>query len=100
MDNLKILVFIVGGVFLAGAVALGFEMFFAPKFEQVRREVYEESLSYNRGKVEHLNRLCYKLRTAEDGHRDALAAMIRTEAATYEMARLPADLQSCVRSAQ
>ncbi len=82
-------------------VALLYTKILAPEYETVRRDVYEGSLSYNRGKVEHLNRLCFQLRTAEsEGHRTALSATIRTEASTYEFDRLPNDLQGCVRQAE
>ncbi len=82
-------------------VTLGYQKILAPEFEKVRRDVYEESLSYNRGKVEHLNWLCRDFRLSEEeGHRSVLAATIRTEVSTYQFERLPTDLQGCARQAE
>ena len=92
---------ILAAVLLLPFVALGYTKFFAPQYEQVRREIYEESKAYNQGKVEHLGRLCRSMRLAKnEGHRSVTAAAIRTEAVTYDQSRLPNDLRDCVQEAQ
>lgn len=87
-----------GAIFGLTYGSLGMQQFFGPKFEQVRRDIYEESWSYNRGKVEHLNRLRLEyLNSENEGHKSALRSVILNEVAAFDRDRLPADLQQFVR---
>lgn len=93
---------VLGGLLLLAFGGTMFDLkmkeFFAPKYEQVRRDVYEESWSYNRGKVEHLNRLRLEYVASDNkNHKAVLRQVILNEVAAYDRDRLPDDLQAFVR---
>lgn len=72
---------------------------FSPRREAVRREVFENTPSYVNGKRQYLARLHHEWENADAGHREAICALARSEAATVDAALLPADLRAweCAR---
>mgnify|MGYP001573481623 CR=1 FL=1 len=83
-------------------VALGNEFFlyqyFAPKFEGVRRQVFEETKSYNQGMIQELENMQFQYEQADDKHKPALAKIILHRAADYDEARLPLHLRTFINS--
>ena len=83
-----------------GWIAQGNDFFlyktFAPKYEQVRRETFEQSKAYNQGMVQELQNMQFSYIQADDEHKAALASIIRHRAADYDLDRLPPDLRSFV----
>jgi hypothetical protein len=85
-------------VFVGGLVGLGYYKFFAPKFEDARREVFENTRSYNQAKVQELAK--YKLEyetTQDEGAKKALANVIRHKFADYNDSRLPYGLKTFLK---
>ncbi len=71
---------------------------FAPEYEQVRRETFEESKAYNQGMIQELQNMQFEYVQASDEHKAALADLILHRAADYDMddVRVPSDLQAFV----
>jgi hypothetical protein len=66
---------------------------FAPKYEQVRRETFEQSKAYQQGMVQELRAMQFQYVQASPEHQDALRAVILHRAADYDPERLPSDLR-------
>ena len=71
--------------------------FFAPKYEQVRRETFEQTKSYNQGMIQELQNMQFQSLQADTNHQDALAAIILHRAADYPADKLPADLYQFIQ---
>ena len=68
--------------------------YFAPKFESVRRQVFEETKSYNQGMIQELQNMQFDYqRTTDKNAKAALAQIILHRAADYDEDHLPADLR-------
>jgi hypothetical protein len=66
---------------------------FAPKYEEVRRDTFEQSQAYVQGKITNLNRLRMNYESANsDAHRCAIRATALHEASTATENTLPDDL--------
>lgn len=63
--------------------------------EETRRQIYEESASYNQGTVLDLSNLCRQWATADAAGRPAIADTIRLRAASFQ-GELPASVKSCL----
>lgn len=88
MKPLLIAIAVVLGAFLllAGANLLGLEWarFFSPKWENVRRNVFEETQSYNRGIAQQLAKAMREYQATPDSSKAALRAVIAVQYADYE----------------
>lgn len=69
---------------------------FAPKYEAVRRETFEQSKAYNQGQVQELQNMQFEYVRSKPEQQAALASIILQRAADYDEARLPQDLRSFV----
>lgn len=94
---------IVGGVLTLGAVTWGvayhdliFTSFFAPKFENVRRNTFEQSKSFRTGAVQELQNMQFEYIKAAPEHKKALADIIRHRAIEVPADAMPTDLQSFI----
>jgi len=65
---------------------------FAPKYEQVRRETFEQSKAYNDGMVQELESMRLDYTKANDEQKAALASVILHRSAAYQCERMPYDL--------
>ena len=84
--------------FLATGGELAIYKFWAPKQENVRRQVFENTQSYVQGKIEYLTRLEYQYKTAETpDSKGALKSLIISEASNIDNDKLPPELQSFIR---
>ena len=88
----------VGGAILLGGlgfVAVGYVLsvssVMSPRFEQVRRETFEQSKSYRQGMIQELQSMQFQYETASPEHKIALASIILRRAADFQ--DLPPDLQ-------
>ena len=70
--------------------------FWAPKYRDAQREVFEQSQSWVQGKVSHLTRLRLSYEGAQGAQREALRRTILTEAATVDTDDLPGALQTFI----
>lgn len=81
-------------IFGTGLFDLAYQRYFGVRKENVRREVFEESRSYNQAKVQELAK--YKLeyeRATNKVEKQALEGVIRHKFADYNDDRLPIELQ-------
>lgn len=74
--------------------------YFAPKQENVRRQVFENTQSYTQGKIQNIDKECFDFHAAEGAQKKAFAAEIRNEATTIDLGKLPADEQACIAEAR
>ena len=65
---------------------------FAPKYEQVRREVFEQSKAYNQGMIQELQNMQFQYIQADEAHKGALASIILHRVADFPVDKLPVDL--------
>ncbi len=70
---------------------------FAPAYEQVRRETFEQTKSYNQGMIQELQNMQFEYAKAAPEQKDALASIILHRAADYDMDKLPPDLRQFVQ---
>ena len=69
---------------------------FAPKYEAVRRETFEESKAYNQGMVQELQSMQFQYVQADAEHKKALASVILHRAADYPRDKMPEGLRAFV----
>lgn len=69
---------------------------FAPKYERVRRETFEQTKSYNQGMIQELQNMQFEYVKADPEQKDALASIILHRVADYDMDKLPPDLRQFV----
>lgn len=74
--------------------------FFAPKQENVRREVYTNTQSYKQGNTQRLNTLCSQVDTADDSHKALLNDIISHEFADWNSDAVPDYLRGCLARAR
>jgi hypothetical protein len=87
-------------IVVAFAMELGgleWNKFFAPRKENVRRQVFEQTKSYNQAKLQELvkYRLEY-MRTDDAIEKSAIASTIRLGFADYNVDELPLELQTFI----
>lgn len=70
---------------------------FAPKYEQTRREVFEQTKSYTQGMIQELSNMRFEYVKASPEHQAALASVILRRAADFDETRLPPDLAQFIR---
>lgn len=70
---------------------------FAPKYEAVRRETFEQSKAYRQGMVQELQSMQFQYVQADDAHKQALADIILHRAADVDPTILPADLSAFIQ---
>lgn len=100
---MKSILAIAGGVLGVGALTWGvayhdliFTSFFAPKYENVRRNTFEQSKSFRTGAVQELQNMQFEYIKASPEHKQALADIIRHRAAEVPADAMPTDLQSFI----
>jgi hypothetical protein len=71
---------------------------FAPRYEQVRRETFEQSKAYNQGMAQQLQAMQFDYVRASSDEKDALAQIILHRVADYDESKLPADLRQFLAS--
>jgi hypothetical protein len=71
----------------------------APKYEEARRETFENSSAFIRGKQQYLSRLYGEWSQADDAHRGALCSVARNEAVALDPKFIPNNLKEweCVK---
>ncbi len=87
---------VVGLAALVGLTYLSFQLyaFYNPKYEEVRRETYEQSRAFNEGMVRDLENLKMQYQTAAPDQQAGLRAVILHRFSVYPTDRLPPDLQA------
>ena len=70
--------------------------YFSPKREAVRRQVFEESHSYNAGTWQSMRKYQLEYVKATPSQKDAIASIALQEINGYDEAKLPADVRAFV----
>jgi len=99
-DGLKIVGLIfVGIVLLVGLIFGGIWLSSVtlPWQESIRREVYEESLAFVRGKNQRLLTLCVEYRDAAKTHKTSLRSLFIHESAEMPDDKMTPDVLNCKR---
>jgi hypothetical protein len=93
-------VFVAGGIdFLATGESFLMYKYWAPKQENVRREVFENTDSFVRGKIAHIAQLELDYEQSQStAQKGALRRMVLTEAAEVDNSKLPASEQEFISS--
>ena len=85
LSTIAALVLFLGLVWLATGNIFFLYKFFAPKYEGVRRQVFEQTKSYNQGMIQELQNMQFAYLQADTNHQAALASIILHRAADYDM---------------
>jgi len=95
---------VVGGVLTLGAVTWGiayheliFTSFFAPKFENVRRNTFEQSKSFRDGSIQELENMRFEYVKASPEHKVALKDIIIHRATEVPEDALPQNLYNFIQ---
>ena len=70
--------------------------FWAPKQEAVRREVFEQTKSYNQGMIQELQNMQFEYVKADKTQQAALRSIILHRAADFPEDKMPSDLRSFI----
>jgi hypothetical protein len=98
--GLVLMIALYGFGFLATGGDLAIYKFWAPKQENARRQVFENTQSYVQGKIQNISQECFAYQSADGTQKAALAGEIRNEAATIDLDKLPTNERSCVSEAR
>lgn len=71
---------------------------FAPKYEQVRRETFEQSKAYNQGLQQEIENMQFEYIKANKEQKLALADIILHRVADYDESKLSADLRNFINN--
>ena len=77
---------------------LAMQQVFAPKFEQTRRETFEQSKAFRDGVIQELRSMQFDYIKADPTHQAGLASVIRHKATQLPREDLPADLLQFIDS--
>jgi len=91
-----VLTIVLGLTWLAQGNDFFLYQYFAPKYENVRRQVFEQTKSYNQGMIQELQNMEFQYMQADPDHKDALATIILHRAADYDESKMPSDLREFV----
>lgn len=74
--------------------------YFAPRYEQTRRQVFEQSRAFNQGMVQELENMQFEYEKAEPKEQAALRSIILHRASGYNMDDpiVPASLRSFIQT--
>ncbi len=70
--------------------------YFAPKYEAVRRETFEQTKSFNQGMIQELQNMQFEYVKATKEQRPALRSIILHRVADYDESKLPTDLREFI----
>lgn len=95
------IVFCLGITWLAQGNDFFLYSVFAPKYEAVRRQTFEQTKSYNEGMAQEIrNAELDFARAKTDAEKQAIASYVLHETAGYDTTKLPPDLSAFLSQAQ
>lgn len=102
VKSLGLLLLAFFGIYVAGFFILGGNFalykFWAPRFRDVERQVFEQTQSYVQGKNTYISRLRLQYESASEQQREALRRLILSEAETISRENLTYANQAFVSS--
>lgn len=87
------LIIILGVVWISQGADFFLYKVFAPKYEQVRRNTFEQSRAFNEGERQHLASIQAQFATATPEQQHALANLVMQNYAAYDVSKLTPQLQ-------
>ena len=96
MTVLLVLVVLLGAMWLLQGNDFFLYRAFAPRYEQVRRETFEQSKAYRQGMAQELDAMRFEYVKATESPKTALASVILHRAADVDPASLPTDLREFI----
>lgn len=69
---------------------------FGIKYENTRREIFEQSKAYNQGMIQELQNMQFEYIKANKDQKQALASIILHRSADYDVNKLPSDLREFI----
>lgn len=95
--SIMVFIGVIVGFFALMWVAQGNDFFiyrfFAPKYEDTRRQVFEQTKSFNQGMIQELQNMQFEYAKADTAGKAAMSDVILHRAADYDISRLPIDLR-------
>lgn len=88
----------VGCVFSLEYYGLMSTKYFAPKFEAVRRETFEQSKAYNQGTIQEIENMYLEYIKADEEHKKAIGRIVLHRLADFDKSKLSPELQEFVRN--
>ena len=92
--KIQLILLILLVIFALSFFSLGWGKFFLPKYENMRREVFESTRSYNQAKVQELGKYKLEYDRASEEDKTAIASAIRHRFADYDDNKLDYQLKS------
>ncbi len=92
-----VVVLFVIGVLILDLTGLAWTSFIGPKRENIRREIFEETKSYNEGKEQDLIRYRLQYLKAEGKEKEAIGSTIRMMFADYDEEKLSVELRDFLK---
>lgn len=95
MWSILSIILMIGLAFVLEVGGLKWDSYFKPQHENVRRETFEATRSYNEAKLQQLSkyRLEY-LRATDEVEKQAIASTVRHTFANYDKSKLPYELST------
>lgn len=99
--NISLMLLVIVGVLLIATICLlastGFDLayisFWQPKYENVQREVFENTKSYNQGMIQEVQNMQFEYSKATESQKPALRKIILHRVADFDLNKMPYDLQ-------
>jgi cell division septal protein FtsQ len=88
LQIVAILAAVVVVIFVIGLLGLGWQKFFKPKYENVRREVFENTQSYVHGKIQDLAKYKVEYENAETSNREVIRQVIIVRFAEFDESKI------------
>jgi len=82
--GILVIIVIIVGLFAINYLNLHWRKFFAPKYQNVDREVYEETKSYVHGKIQDLAKYYAEYNKAEPDDKKAIQIVIKSQFAEFD----------------
>lgn len=99
-DSLKafaIVILVIAGFFVLDYTGLLWESFIGPRRENIRREIFENTRSFNEGKRQDLIKYYYEYQKADETGRIGICSVVRQSFAGYDLSALSIEQKSFVR---
>jgi hypothetical protein len=92
-----IVILVLGLTWLAQGNDFFMYRFFGIRYENARREIFEQSKAYRQGMVQELQNMLFEYEQADAKHQSALASIILHRAADVPDDAMPSDLRSSIQ---
>lgn len=78
------LVLLAGVIFVVGVASLGWDKFFLPKQENIRREVFENTKSYTHGKIQDLAKYYEEYQKGSEQDKQIISNLVKMNFSDFD----------------